>query len=84
MNGHLNLREIFAVALVAIFQNGYAESAGSIDTSDKEGDQIAEVVVTASVGSFVERDITQQPIPVISISREQMAQDGKPTMSRLL
>ena len=56
------------------------ESSPSENVSDE--DEIQEVVV--SIGSFISRRLSDQPVPVLSISRDQLARLGRPSTATFI
>ena len=56
------------------------ESSQSENVSDE--DEIQEVVV--SIGSFISRTLSDQPVPVLSIARDQLARLGRPSTATFI
>ena len=60
------------------------ETSVSDTTYDTSAPTMTEVVVTASTGSFIERSVSKQPIPILTINRDDMAKNGYPSIGRTL
>ena len=81
------VKQSFAVCTLAVSLNSALaanETRLSDATENATAPKMTEVVVTASTGSFIERNISKQPIPVLSIGRDDIAKNGYPSISRTL
>ena len=81
------VKQSFAVFTLAVSLNSALaanETRLSDATENATAPKMTEVVVTASTGSFIERNISKQPIPVLSIGRDDIAKNGYPSISRTL
>ena len=81
----LGRRFFFCVIIVFLNSALLADDTTLSDTTyEATTPTMSEVVVTASTGSFIERNVSKQPIPIVSIGRDDMAKNGYPSLGRIL
>lgn len=78
----INHLAFFLVALLTIMAHADDPTNQASDSADSV--LIEEIVVTASTGSFIDREIQVQPIPVINYSRENLTRSGLPSFARFI